>query len=439
MYSGRRTGKRALGHGQFGIASPSKRAGSLLLPDNSYSSDDAGNCDRVHVPECAQNKGFSLQLQDGMVSSDSTNTQYGSSQTLNNWMRMFHAVRHSEVCDNRFHFRMRQTAVHLRGWLFWVDRFNRTAYKWRWVLEAALQLRRCQFGNAPPCKQAPSFLLRDTSYSSDDPGNCDRLYILESAQNKRFRLQPQDDMVSSDSTNTQDGSPRTLKNWMRIFHAVWHSEVCKNLVCVRRMAQMLVLRRMVRILTIVKKLMTWETRIQLRILDHDDKPKISSLIVKSSQAALNFRLRQIAVHFCSWVFWKVRFNQTVHKWRRVLEAALQLRRFQRYLLVQGWFQRKVNIEVRTDRKDYVYNLSPARTTVLDIKKLVLGPHFENTKQHFWIKWQNTVLTDQLTLLKNGIKTHAILHFQVRLLGGSDSGSPEKSSASVSNGRAKYKS
>jgi len=302
MYSGRRTGKRALNHGQFGIAPPCKRAGSLLLPDTSYSSDDPGNCDRVHIPECAQNKGFSLQLQDGMVSSDSTNTPDGSRQTLNNWMRIFHAVRHSEVCENLVHFRMRQTAVHLRGWLFWVDRFNRTVYKWRWVLEAALQLRRCQFGIAPPCKQAPSLLLPDTSYSSDDPGNCDRLYLPECAQNKGFSLQLQDGMVVSDSTNTQDGSPRTLNNWMRIFHAVWHSKVCKNLVCVRRMAQMLVLRRMVRILTIVKKPMTWDTRMQLRILDHDDKPKISSLMVKSwermSHAALRFRMRQIAVHLC---------------------------------------------------------------------------------------------------------------------------------------------
>jgi len=672
MYSGRRTGKRALGHGQFGIASPSKRAGSLLLPGTSYSSDDAGNCDRVRVPECAQNKGSSLQLQDGMVCSDSTNTQDGSTQTLNNWMRIIHAVRHSEVCVNLFQFGMRQTAVHLRGCPFWVNRLNCTVYKWRWVLEAALQLRRGQVGIAPPCTQAPSFFLRDTNYSSDDPGNCDRLYILEhaqtkgfslqveddmvssdstnmqegsprtlnhwmrmfhavrhseictnlvcvrrmaqmlvlrrmvriltivkkliiwdtrmqmrildrddtrkisslmvkswermshaalhsrmrqtalhlrgwlcrkvsfnqtlytwrrvlepalqlrrfqrdllvqswlqwkvkievkiksrtvynlrrvleaalhlrrcqfgiagtckragclflpdtsyssddpgkcdrlyipeSAQNKGFSVQLQDGMVSSDSTNMQDGSPRTLNNWMRILHAVRHFEICTNLVCVRRMAQMLVLRRMVRILTIVKKLIIWDTRMQMRILDRDDTPKISSLMVKSwermSHAALHSRMRQTALHLRGWLSRKVSFNQTLYTWRRMLEPALQLRRFQRDLLFQNWLQRKVKIEVRTDRGDFVYNLSPARTTVLDIKRLVLGPHFENTKQHFWIQWQNTVLTDQLTLSQNGIETNAILKFQVRSRGGADGEFSSQEAEPVSNGRAKDKS
>ena len=104
--------------------------------------------------------------------------------------------------------------------------------------------------------------------------------------------------------------------------------------------------------------------------------------------------------------------------------------------MQRWLQRKVKIEVRTDRGDYVYNLSPARTTVLDIKRLVLGPHFENTKQYFWIKWQNTVLTDQLTLSQNGIETNAILKFQVQLRGGADGDSSSQESASVSNGRAR---
>jgi len=544
MYSGRRTGKRALGHGQFGMARPCKRAGSLLLPDNSYSSDDSDQCDRVNNPECAQNKGISLQLQDGIVSSDSANTQDGSPQTLNNWMRILHAVRHSEICTNlvcvrrmaqmlvlrrmvriltivkklmiwdtrmqmrildrddtpkisslmvktwermshaALHSRMRQTALHLRVWLSRKVSFNQTLYTWRrvlepalqlrrfqrdilvqsllqWkvkievkiksrtvyncrrVLEAALHLRRCQFVIAGTCKRAGCLFLPDTIYSSDDPGKCDRLYIPECAQNKGFSVQLQDGMVSSDSANMQDGSPRTLNNWMRILHAVRHSEICTNLVCVRRMAQMLVLRRMVRILTIVKKLMIWDTRMQMRILDRDDTPKISSLMVKSwermSHAALHSRMRQTALHLRGWLSRKVSFNQTLYTRRRMLEPALQLRRFHTDLLVQSWLQRKVKIEVRTDRGDFVYNLSPARTTVLDIKRLVLGPHFENTKQCFWIKWQNTVLTDQLTLSQNGIKTNASLKFQVQLRGGGVGDFSSQESASVSNGRGKDKS
>ena len=442
MYSGRRTGKRALGHGQFGMARPCKRAGSLLLPDNSYSSDDSDQCDRVNNPECAQNKGISLQLQDGIVSSDSANTQDGSPQTLNNWMRILHAVRDSEDCPNLVNFGNRQTVVHLRGWLFWKIK-SRTVYNWRRVLEAALHLRRCQFVIAGTCKRAGCLFLPDTIYSSDDPGKCDRLYIPECAQNKGFSVQLQDGMVSSDSANMQDGSPRNLNNWMRILHAVRHSEICTNLVCVRRMAQMLVLRRMVRILTIVKKLMIWDTRMQMRILDRDDTPKISSLMVKTwermSHAALHSRMRQTALHLRVWLSRKVSFNQTLYTRRRMLEPALQLRRFHTDLLVQSWLQRKVKIEVRTDRGDFVYNLSPARTTVLDIKRLVLGPHFENTKQCFWIKWQNTVLTDQLTLSQNGIKTNASLKFQVQLRGGGVGDFSSQESASVSNGRGKDKS
>ena len=61
---------------------------------------------------------------------------------------------------------------------------------------------------------------------------------------------------------------------------------------------------------------------------------------------------------------------------------------------------------------------------------------ENTKQHFWIQWQNTVLTDQLTLSQNGIETNAILKFQVQLRGGADGDSSSQESASVSNGRAR---
>lgn len=77
-----------------------------------------------------------------------------------------------------------------------------------------------------------------------------------------------------------------------------------------------------------------------------------------------------------------------------------------------------------------FNLPRENTTVLHVKKLVLGSTFNSLEQDFFLKWQDIVLEEEDSIAKSGITEDATLSLNPRLFAGGGGASKRKNSAVI---------